>query len=112
MPQGFAAYDGWNQRQIYALPTAGETRLMLHLAIAAGVKGIAWHGFPSGTWIWMMNYTMYRYSFLGGAGQTTPSWQGVKDVGRAIASVGPILTKSKPLSSAKFCASRAGIMPN
>ena len=101
MPQGFAAYDGWNQRQIYALPTAGETRLMLHLAIAAGVKGIAWHGFPSGTWIWMMNYRQYRYSFLGGAGQTTPPWEGVIDGGRAVAAVGPILTKSKPVALAK-----------
>ena len=96
MPQGFASHDARKGLNVYAFPTAGETRLMLQLAMAAGVKGIAWHGFPSGTWIWMMNYTMYRYSFLGGAGQTTPSWIGVKDVGRAIASVGPILTKSKP----------------
>ena len=101
MPQGFAAYDGWNQRQIYALPTAGETRLMLNLAIAAGVKGIAWHGFPSGTWIWMMNYRQYRYSFLGGAGQTIPSWEGVVDGGRAVAAVGPILTKSHPVALSK-----------
>ena len=101
MPQGFASHDARKKTNVYAFPTAGETRLMLQLAMAAGVKGIAWHGFPSGTWIWMMNYTMYRYSFLGGAGQTTPSWVGVQDVGRAIAAVGPILTKSKPVALPK-----------
>ncbi|MFA6931647.1 MAG: hypothetical protein WCT05_15080 [Lentisphaeria bacterium] len=91
MPQGFAAAGN-----IYALPDAGEIRLMLHLAAAAGVKGIAWHGFPCYTWPWMMNYSMYRYSLLGGAGQQTPSWKGVQDAGRAFATVGALLCQATP----------------
>lgn len=97
MPQGFAGGPG-GSCSIYAFPTAGELRLMLHLAAAAGVRGIAWHGFPSGTWPWMMNYDMYRYSLLGGAGQCSPSWEGVKDAGRAFATVGPLLAAGSPAS--------------
>ena len=97
MPQGFSGSGLTSKTTIYAFPTAGETRLMLNLAIAAGVKGISWHGFPSGTWPWMMNYSMYRYSFLGGAGQKSPAWVAVKDIGRNIASAEPLLAAGKPL---------------
>ncbi len=86
MPQGFGTYEN------YAFPTSGETRLMLHLAVAAGVRGIAWHGFPNGHWPWMMNYYMYPYSHLGGGGQHAPSWDGVRDAGRTFATVGPLLS--------------------
>ena len=98
MPQGFSGSGLTLNTTIYALPTPGETRLMLNLAIAAGVKGISWHGFPSGTWPWMMNYSMYRYSFLGGAGQKIPAWEGLKDVGRIIASAGPLFVQGKPVA--------------
>ncbi len=93
MPQGF----GSGPVSTYAFPTAAEISLMLHLALAAGVKGVAWHGFPSGTWPWMMNYSMYRYSMLGGAGQRSPSWAGVVDASRAMASAGGLLLRAKPV---------------
>ena len=101
MPQGFAGSGLTAGMTVYAFPTPGETRLMLNLAIAAGVKGIGWHGFPSGTWPWMMNYSMYRYSFLGGAGQKSPAWEAVKDVGRIIASAGPLFVRSRPAALPK-----------
>ena len=91
MPQGFATGPGGP----YAFPSAGEIRLMLHSAAAAGVKGISWHGFPSGTWPWMMNYSLYRYSMLGGAGQFSPSWPGVVDCARTFATTGALLLKSE-----------------
>ena len=91
MPQGFAA----GPDSPYAFPSAGEIRLMLHLAAAAGVRGISWHGFPNGTWPWMMNYSMYRYAMLGGAGQFSPSWPGVADCARTFATVGALLLKSR-----------------
>ena len=93
--QGFAGGPD-NSHEIYALPTAGEYRLMLHLAAAAGVKGIFWHGFPNGNWPWMMNYHLYRYAPMGGAGQLISSWQGISDAGRAFATVGPLLLKAQP----------------
>ena len=93
MPQGF----GGGPVSSYAFPTAAEMSLMLHLSLAAGVKGVAWHGFPSGTWPWMMNYSMYRYSMLGGAGQRTPSWAGIVDAGKAMASAGGLLLRAKPV---------------
>ena len=94
MPQGF----GGGPVSTYAFPSASEISLMLHLALAAGIKGVSWHGFPSGTWPWMMNYSMYRYSMLGGAGQRTPSWAGVVDASRAMASAGGLLLRAKPVN--------------
>ena len=91
MPQGFSSTP-----DNYAFPTPGEIRLMLYLSVCAGVKGIAWHGFPSGTWPWMMNYHMYRYAMLGGAGQRSPSWPGVRDGGRFFAFAGPLLVNAAP----------------
>ena len=96
VPQGFAGGPD-NSHEGYALPTAGEYRLMLHLAAAAGVKGIFWHGFPNWNWPWMMNYDRYRYAPMGGAGQLMSSWQGISDAGRAFATVGPLLLKAQPV---------------
>ena len=95
IPQGFAGGPD-TSHIVYALPTAGEYRLMLHLAAAAGCKGIFWHGFPNMNWPWMMNYTLYRYAPMGGAGQLTSSWQGIADVGRDFATVGPLLLVATP----------------
>ena len=95
VPQGFAGGPD-NSHVVYALPSAGEYRLMLHLAAAAGCKGIFWHGFPNWNWPWMMNYNLYRYSPMGGAGQLTPSWQGIADGGRAFATAGPLLLTARP----------------
>jgi hypothetical protein len=44
---------------------------------------------------------MYRYSFLGGAGQKSPAWAAVKDVGRIIASAGPLFVQSRPAALPK-----------
>ena len=96
VPQGFAGGPD-NPHGVYALPAAGEYRLMLHLAAAAGVKGIFWHGFPNGSWPWMINYNLYRYAPMGGAGQLMSSWQGISDAGRAFATVGPLLLKAQPV---------------
>ena len=100
MPQGFGSAGSLDSAGaggvIYGLPSAGEVRLMLHSAVAAGVKGICWHGFANGTWPWMMNYRMYPYSLLGGAGQRSPAWEGVVDCARDFAAVGPLLLKSRP----------------
>ena len=95
VPQGFAGGPD-NSNVVYALPTAGEYRLMIHLAAAAGVKGIFWHGFPNWNWPWMINYTLYRYAPMGGAGQLTSSWPGIADAGRAFATAGPLLLEAKP----------------
>ena len=97
VPQGFAGGPD-NAHIVYALPSAGEYRLMLHLAAAAGVKGIFWHGFPNWNWPWMFKYHLYRYAPMGGAGQLTPSWQGIADAGRAFATAGPLLLNAKPAS--------------
>jgi hypothetical protein len=88
MPQGFGTYKN------YAFPTAGETRLMVHLSVAAGVRGVFWHGFPGKHWPWMMKYPRYPYSHIGGGGQHTPSWQGIRDLGRTFATVGPLLYRA------------------
>ena len=96
VPQGFAGGPD-TSNVVYALPTAGEYRLMLHLAAAAGCKGIFWHGFPNWNWPWMMNYTLYRYAPMGGAGQLTTVWQGIADAGKAFATVGPLLTEATPV---------------
>ena len=100
MPQGFGAAGNIDSSGaggiIYGLPSAGEVRLMLNLAVAAGVKGICWHGFANGTWPWMMNYGMYPYSLLGGAGQRSPGWEGVVDCAREFSGIGPLLLRSHP----------------
>ena len=95
MPQGFSGGAN-NGNGTYAFPTAGEIRLMLNLAAAAGVKGIAWHGFASGTWPWMMNYGMYRYALLGAGGQVTPSWAGAVECAKQFTAVSPLLLKAAP----------------
>ena len=95
MPQGFAG-SADNNDGIYAFPSSGEIRLMLNLAVAAGVRGIAWHGFSSGTWPWMMCYHMYRYSMLGAGGQKSPSWPGVVDCAKQLTTVSPLLLKAAP----------------
>ena len=96
VPQGFAGGPD-NSHGVYALPSTGEYRLMLHLAAAAGVKGIFWHGFPNCNWPWMMNCSRYRYAPMGGAGQLMSSWQGISDAGRAFATAGPLLLKGRPV---------------
>ncbi len=90
MPQAF----GYRQHT-YALATAGEMRLMLNLAVAAGVRGIVFHGFANGGWSWRMNY-YYDYSIYGSAGQRTEAWDAIAECGRDITALGSELWQARP----------------
>lgn len=91
MPQGF----GCVPPSSYALPTSGELKLMLHLAVAAGVKGIVFHGFPNVGWNWV-NGKYYDYAFYGAAGQKMPQWEAVSDCGKILTAVGSLLCRTMP----------------
>jgi hypothetical protein len=92
MPQGF----GSAPERGYCLPTAGEIRLMLNIAIGTGVRGIIWYGFPCGTLAWELNYSSCYYSLLGSGGQTGKGWNAVIEIGRNLAGLGPLLCRSRP----------------
>lgn len=90
MPQAFGY-----RKHTYALATAGEMRLMVNLAVAAGVRGIVFHGFANGGWSWRMNY-YYDYSIYGSAGQRTEAWQAIAECGRDITALGAELWHARP----------------
>jgi hypothetical protein len=92
MPQAFGG--GKDSYSSYGMPSAGDIRLMVNLAVAAGVRGIIYHGCPSSSWPWVINHNVYRYSIAGSAGQRSDTWRGVIDCGRELAGIGPLLTRS------------------
>ena len=100
MPQVFTAGEprGYD---IYAYPTDGEIRLMFHLAIAAGVKGISWYGFTNTGWQWVMNYYHMRQSPLNCSAMPAPGWEAIVDCHREVAGTGMLLLKSKPINVPK-----------
>lgn len=91
MPQGF----GCAAPSSYGFPTSGELALMLHLAVASGVKGVVFHGFPNVGWNWV-NGQYYDYAFYGAAGQKTPQWKTVSHCGKILTAVGSLLCRTKP----------------
>ena len=95
MPQAFAAgiHSGYD---IYAYPTDGELRMMVNLALAAGVRGISWYGFPNSGWQWVMNYFHLRYSPLNASGMPGPGWEAIRECMREISGTGMLLLRSRP----------------
>lgn len=106
MPQAFGG--GKDRHSAYGMPTAGDIRLMVNLAVAAGVRGILYHGSPSSSWPWVINHDVYRYSIAGSAGQRSAAWQGVIDCGRELAGIGPLLTRSRPEAVPPGCRIECG----
>jgi hypothetical protein len=102
MPQAFSAGEprGYD---IYAYPTDGEIRLMFHLAIVAGVKGISWYGFTNTGWQWVMNYYHLRQSPLNASAMPAPGWKAIVDCQKEVAGTGMLLLKSKPTKVPANC---------
>ena len=91
MPQGF----GCLPPSSYAFPSAGEIRLMIHLAVAVGVKGIVFHGFPNTGWNWV-NGKYYDYSFYGAGGQKTPQWEALGSCAKTLTAIGSLVCRTVP----------------
>lgn len=91
MPQGF----GCLPPSSYAFPSAGEIRLMIHLAVSVGVKGIVFHGFPNTGWNWV-NGKYYDYSFYGAGGQKTPQWEALGSCAKTLTAIGSLVCRTVP----------------
>ena len=107
MPQVFNCGNPYGY-DIYAYPTDGEIRLMFHLAIAAGVRGISWYGFTNTGWQWVMNYYHLRQSPLNASAMPAPGWDAIVECQREVAGTGMLLIKSKPTSIPAGCSIKAG----
>ncbi|MBO7328600.1 MAG: hypothetical protein J6W00_07510 [Lentisphaeria bacterium] len=82
-------------RTSYSFPTPAEIRLMSHLAVANGAKGISYHEVTNGGLIWRYNYG-YHYTARGNAGELTPLWFALGECGRELTAIGPEILTSKP----------------
>ena len=107
MPQVFCCGDPHGY-DIYAYPTDGEIRLMFHLAIAAGVRGISWYGFTNTGWQWVMKYYHHRHSPLNSSAMPAPGWDAVVDCMREISGTGMLLLKAHPVSLPAGCKLECG----
>ncbi len=88
MPQGFGGGG-------YVMPNDAETRLMLNLSVAAGVKGIIYYGLINHGWPWVYN-GYDDISCFGAAGQYTSCWKTIGGVARQVGAVGSLLARSEP----------------
>jgi len=77
----------------YELPTAGEMRLMLHLAVANGAKGIDIYGM--GRLAWRSKY-WYFHTVYDNAGATTPAYDAACEAARVLTAAGPLLLQTDP----------------
>lgn len=82
-------------RTTYSFPTAAELRLMSHLAVANGAKGISYHEVTNGGLIWRYNFG-YHYTARGNAGELTPLWFALGECGRELTAIGPEVLTSAP----------------
>ena len=107
MPQAFCCGDPHGY-DIYAYPTDGEIRMMFHLAIASGVRGISWFGFTNTGWQWVMNYYHHRHSPLNSSAMPAPGWDAVVDCMREMAGTGMLVMKSHPVAVPDGCKFECG----
>lgn len=77
----------------YILPSAGEMRLMVNLAVANGAKGINVYGM--GRLSWRYKY-WYFQTVCDNAGATTPAFEAASDAARILTAVGPCLLQTAP----------------
>lgn len=90
MPQGFGSSNGG-----YVMPNDAETKLMLNLSVAAGVKGIVYYGMMSHGWPWVFK-GYDDISAFGVAGQYTSCWKAIGSVARQLGGVGTVVARSYP----------------
>ena len=107
MPQVFCCGEPHGY-DIYAYPTDGEIRMMFHLAIASGVRGVSWYGFTNTGWQWVMNYYHLRHSPLNASAMPAPGWDAVVDCMREMAGTGMLLIKSSPTALPAGCKLECG----
>lgn len=79
----------------YAFPTPAEIRLMSHLPVANGAKGIFFHEVNNRGLPWRYNYG-YAYTARGNAGELTPAWFALGECARELTSIGTQVLDSSP----------------
>lgn len=84
----------------WQLATGPEMRLMIHLAIAAGAKGITYHGSYSPP-CWTHNH-YYFYTARDSWQAGTPAWDEMKRVGRQITAIMPAALQTAPVKDEPF----------
>lgn len=107
MPQFFAA-GAHSTYDVYAYPTPGEVRMMANLALAAGVRGLCWYGFPNTGWQWVMKYFHLRYSPLNASGMPGPGWDAVVEVWKELSGTGMLLLRSRQAQLPANCSIKCG----
>ena len=73
----------------WQLPNEAEMRLTIYEAIANGCKGVTFHGSSSPP-CWRYN-RYYAHTARDSWGVETPAWEAMRDVGRHVTAIGPVL---------------------
>jgi hypothetical protein len=90
MFQGFGSV-----KDIYALPTPAETRLMIYLSVASGAKGILTHGL-NGAASWLVKSGGEKMPMLTAEGAIYPAWEALGECGKELTAIGPRLFYTTP----------------
>ncbi len=85
MLQAFGGREGYS----WYLPTGPEMRMMVYSVLAAGGKGITFHGSFSPP-CWRFDHH-YFYTACDSWGAATPAWEAMREAGRFVTAIGAVM---------------------
>jgi len=84
---------GGRQDYSWYLPTGPEMRMMIYSVLAAGGKGITFHGSFSPP-CWRFHHH-YFYTSCDSWGAATPAWPAMREAGRQVTAIGPVMLETE-----------------